>query len=283
MEIRDLQKHTSCYCYDRKEQPQVEVVHIEGMQTEERTFVCNEFFFVLEGSISVTLRDNPSGDIHEGEFAFMPTGDYVQYTTLSQTTTILILRLHDGIHLCCGMSIEQLFYKMSEMEKPQKLVALQANDRLQHFTKGLVDTWKDGLKCGLYLRAEVSRLLTMLSAYYSREELCLFFYPILSPDTAFSEFVRRDWLKYHTVNELSRAMNLTTQQFARRFNAVFKQNPREWMQKEKARLIYEDICMNIMPLKEVSDKYGFTDQANFNRFCKKFFETTPGEIRRNRL
>jgi len=75
---------------------------------------------------------------------------------------------------------------------------------------------------------------------------------------------------------------MTPQQFTRRFNTIFGQTPYEWMQKEKAKLIYGEICCTNKSLKEIADEYGFTDKANFNRFCKTFYERTPGDIRKNR-
>lgn len=282
MEIYDVPRHTSCSCYDKKEEPQAEILKIESMETGERSFFYNEFIFVLEGSVILTLRDNPGGKLRKGEFAFMPAGDQMQYRAVKKSK-LLIMRLFDSIQFCYGFSIEQLHNRMNEMGKPEKLVPLTINTRLKHFAQGIVNAWEDGLRCKIYFRAEISRLLALLLAYYSKEELYNFFYPILSPDTAFSEYVRKNWLTHRTVNELARTMNITTQQFSRRFNHVFGEKPREWMQKEKARLIYEEICIGNKPLKEIADKYGFTDQANFNRFCKTFYETTPGEIRKRRL
>lgn len=281
MEICDLQDHTTCYYYDKKEEPQVEIVKIGSMEKGERSFFYNEFIFMLEGSMIITLRDNPGGELHKGELAFMPTGDQMQYQAMEKSK-LLILRLFDSIHLCHGTSLEQLHYRMNEMEKPEKLMPLKVNARLKHFAQGVIDIWDDGLRCRKYLRAETSKLLTMLPAYYSKEDLCFFFYPILSPNTAFAEYVWKNWLKHRTVSELARGINLSSQQFSRRFCNVFKQKPLEWLRKEKARLIYEDIQRSEKPLKEIATDYGFTNQANFNRFCKVFYKMTPGEMRKKK-
>ena len=105
---------------------------------------------------------------------------------------------------------------------------------------------------------------------------------MLSPDSTFSEFVRTNHIRYKTVHELATAMNITAQQFTRRFTTIFGQAPYEWMQQQKAQVIYGEILHGNKPLKEIAADYGFTDQANFNRFCRTFFETTPGRIRKNK-
>jgi len=281
MESYNLLKHTSCFCYNGKQKAQVEVVKFESMETRERTLTNNKIVFMLKGNLIFSMRDNPGGELRKGEFAFIPAGDQVQCSATTKST-MLVLHLLDSIYMCHGISVEQLYHRMSEMERPEKLMPLQIDIRLWHFAQGIVNTWEDGLRCRLFFQAEVSKLLAMLPAYYSKDELCHFFYPILSPNTAFSEYVRKNWQKCRTVYEMARKMNMSTQQFSRRFNAVFKQNPLEWMQKEKARLIYGDICGSEKPLKEIAADYGFTNQANFNRFCKVHYEMNPGEVRKRK-
>jgi AraC-like DNA-binding protein len=56
--------------------------------------------------------------------------------------------------------------------------------------------------------------------------------------------------------------------------------PHQWMQREKARRIYLDICRNDMPLKEIALKYEFPLPSHFFRFCKQTFGESPGSIRK---
>jgi len=281
MKIYDVEKHTSCYCYDRKEAPIVDLIEIDQDNVSEISLSTNEIIFVMAGKILITLRNNQTGELRKGDVVFLPAGDSLKYKAL-KNSEILILRLTDSVNLCYNFSIEQLYNEMKMKERPEGLYPLKANTRLMHFSKGLIDSWRDGFRCRSYLRTEISKLLTMLPIYYSKSELYHFYYPVLSPDAAFSEYVRTNHLKYRTINELAAAMNMTSQQFTRRFNAIYGQNPHDWIQREKARLIYGEICQTFKPLKEIAAEYGFTDQANFNRFCKAFFEMTPGEVRQKR-
>ena len=282
MKIHNKEEHEDCYCRDNEDNPLVKLMRISDGEKNKITLSTNEIVFIMEGKISCASCDNPREEFCRGHLIFLPAGNQLCYTA-STLSMVLILRLTDSIFLCPNLSIKHLCSRMKEEEKPESLFPLEINDRLWHFAEGLIDTWQDGLRCKLYLRAEISKLLNMLPVYYSKDDLSRFFYPILSPDTTFSEFIRMNHLKYHTVNELSTAMNMTSQQFTRRFQNVFGQAPYEWMQEQKAQLIYEEICRNNKPLKEIAANYGFSDQANFNRFCKTFFETTPGKIRKSRL
>ena len=275
----NIEEDLSCYCYDNSDKPIIEVRKIESGESDEITFSANEIIFIISGKIYFTLRDCPDSKLQKGQLVFMSTGDLLRYKAVTNCK-LLILRLTGSINLCHMYSIEKLFNEMKTDESPKRPFALDINARLQHFVDSLVETWEDGLKCRYYFLAEITKALTMLRAYYPKEELYRFFYPVLSPDTAFSEYVRMHHLKYRTVKELADSMNMSPQQFSRRFTNIFKHPPYEWMQQERARLIYGEICTSDKPFKKIADDFGFTVHANFIRFCRTAFGTIPSEIRK---
>ena len=279
MKIHNIEEHLSCYCYDNGELPLVEVRKIERGEIREFMLSSNEIVFILKGKMDFSLYKNPGGEIRKGQFAFLPAGDKLQCKALADSH-LLILRLNGGTHLCQNYGIEQLYNEMKGIKKPKRLYALEINERLQHFANGLVETYEDGIKCRHFFLAELTRALTIIRTYYPKETLCCFFFPILSPNTAFSEYVRTHHLKYRTVRELATSMSMRPQQFARRFNAIFKQPPYEWMQQEKARVIYSELCISDKPLKEIANSAGFSAHTNFIRFCRTTYGATPNEIRK---
>ena len=282
MKTHNEEVHKVCYCYENEENPLLKLLEIKCGEMNKIMLSANEIAFVLEGKICFTLCGNTDGKLCKGEFIFLPAGDQFYYRA-DTMSVILILRLTNNIHLCPHFSIKQLYHRLKEIEKPKSPYPLKINARLWHFAEGLIDTWKDGLKCKVYLRLEISKLLTMLPVYYSKDDLFRFFYPMLSPDTTFWEYVRMNHIKYRTVTELAASMNISPQQFTRKFNNVFGQAPYEWMQQQKARQIYGEICQSNKPLKEIAADYGFTDQSNFNRFCRTHFESTPGKMRKSSM
>ena len=282
MKIYNTEEHRLCYCYDKDEKPMIEVRKIKNMAMGELTFSCNEIAFIIEGKLSLSLRNNPGEEVHRGQIIFLPAGDKLHYRALTKVR-LLIFRLKSNIHMCNSFSLERLYDIMGGQKKPESFTPLEMNVRMQHFVQGVIDTLEDGLQCRIYFQSNITTLLIMLRIYYSSEQLCRFFSPILSRDTMFSEQVRANYLKCHTVNSLAATMNMTSQQFARRFKIVFGQPPHEWMQQEKARLIYGEICKGNKPFKEIAHSYGFTAQANFNRFCQTAFAMSPGEIRKKKM
>jgi len=132
----------------------------------------------------------------------------------------------------------------------------------------------------MYFRNGINILLTMLHTCYTPHQLCRFFYPVLDSDTLFLEQIRIHHLKCRSANDLAAALQMSPQRFTRRFNSVFGTSPSAWMQQEKARLIYTEISRSAKPIKEIAKSYGFTLQANFNRFCHTAFAMNPRDIRK---
>ena len=277
MKIYDLEKHNTCFCREKKERTLVDVIEIEQDQTFEHALSTNEILFIIKGRVSITLRNSLSGTFTKGEIVFLPMSNSMQCKAINNSE-LLFFRLYNSASLCYNFSLDQLSNQMKIKDKPYPLSPLKSNARLLHFAKGVVEIWRDGFRCKNFFKAEISKLLTLLPIYYAKNELYHFYYPVLNPNATFSEQVRLNHLKYRTINELAISMNLTPQQFTRRFISIFGQNPHQWIQREKARLIYAEI-KSLKPLKKIAAEFGFTDQANFNRFCKAFFDCTPGEIR----
>ena len=257
----------------------IESMELRSGETKEFTLPSNEIRLITSGRIHSILSGNTHGELRKGNIIFLSEGDRVSFKAYTKSS-ILIFRLSDNIHLCQNFSIEQLYTEMKGQEKPETPFPLEINARLWHFAIGVVNGLKDGLRCRIAHRAEISKLLIMLYVYYSKEDLYGFFYSILSPDTLFSDYVQKNHLKYRTISELANSMNMTSLQFTRRFKSAFGVTPHKWMQEEKAQIIYKEITNSTKPLKEIAIEFGFTDQSNFNRFCNTFYKLTPKQIRK---
>ena len=281
MEICNVKEHLACYCYDSREKPLIEIRKFNSLDTNDLFLQCSEIVFVLKGKIRLFQKNNMGADIGNGQIVLLTANNQIRYKILSKSI-VLIFRMNEDIQLCHTYSLERLNRMIKTKKKPDFFSTLQMNTYLDNFADGILNTWEDGLKCRYYFQAKITELLIMLRAYYTEERLFCFFYYYFTPEAKFAEFVRSNHRKYPTVNEFANAMKMTPQQFARRFYSIFGEAPYGWMQREKANLIYGDICRSNKPLKEIADAHGFPIQPNFNRFCKLAFGMNPGEIRKQR-
>ena len=119
----------------------------------------------------------------------------------------------------------------------------------------------------------------LLRIYYPKEEIYDFLYLILSGDTAFSEYVRLYWHRFHNVAEIAESLNITARQFSSKFKAVFGLTPYKWMKRERAKMIKTQLLDANKTIKQVAFENGFCDLPQFTKFCKKEIWKTPTDIR----
>jgi AraC-like DNA-binding protein/mannose-6-phosphate isomerase-like protein (cupin superfamily) len=277
MGLQNAETHTVCYCYDTNSS----VVLLKELIAGETSLITmheQEILFILEGTVHISVDRRYRRTLKKDEFIFLPIGVSMLYRA-ETNSTMLSVRIIGDTPECHIFRLN----KISErLENPYEgIYALTVNDQIRTFLSGLLATFNDGLRCRHYLKMEASRMLYLLHAYYPQEDHIKLFAPIVSPDVTFSEFVRMNWQKYSNVGEFADALCMTTQCFSSRFRRIFGVTPREWMTKQKAQRIYEDICRSDITLKEISIKHNFPLQSNFFRFCKQTFGESPGQIRLN--
>ena len=281
MKIYKVEEHLDCYCYSNDEKPLIEVREIKQTETEEILLHFNKIVFVLKGTLRLTIQNNLRVNVSNGHMIFLPANHKMRYKA-STGSVILILRMKDDVQLCHTYNLNRLKNNLVKIDKPVKFETMEINPYLNRFAQGLVDTCNDGLKCRFFFKAKITEAFIILRAYYSEEQLFLFFYSYFTSDAEFAEFIRANHMNYPTVNEFASALDMTPQQFSRRFMLVFGETPYGWMQREKAHLIYGEICRSDRSVREIAEEYGFMIQPNFNRFCKKTFGMSPREIRKTR-
>jgi AraC-like DNA-binding protein len=247
-----------------------------------------EILYVLDGCAEIFVDGaGISRRLEKGDMIFLPAGAYIA-CELSEGGSILALRIA-GKFPECPVSGN---YKKMEEEGAQgneedenskysdRIHVLAANRRVRNVMSEIVVSLEDGFVCRHFLQGEVNRLLFFINAYYSEEDRIKFFSHTLTPNIKFSEFVRMNHTKYRTIGDLCDAMGMNTQAFTNRFKKVFGMTPHKWMQREKARHIYLDICRSDMTFKEIAVKYEFPMSSNFFRFCKQTFGESPGNLRK---
>jgi len=281
MKIYNVEEHLSCFCYTKDDKPLVEVHRFDQIESDEITLLYNEIVFILKGSAQYSMHNKFSITVNNGRLIFLPANCKIHFQA-SPGTEMLVIRIKESVMLCNAYNLNRLKNYSKTIDKPVAFETLKINPRLLHFATGLLDTYVDGLKCHFYFKEKLSEALVLLRAYYAEEQLFRFFYYYFTPDAAFAEFIHANHSKYQTVNEFAKALNITPQQFSRRFNVVFGEAPYGWMQRKKAQLIYGEICRTNRTFKEIADEYGFQVQSNFNRFCKSAFKMAPKEIRKQK-
>lgn len=269
-------EHLSC-CNYQKERPQIDGLKIPANNLWERQLSENKILFVMEGKFSITTGNIENKVLSKGQMFLMIQGtNYKAYA--QEDTSIVIIRLRGYINLCDRFSIEQLYKEKIEIE--DTFNPLLINEQIWGYLHCTFSYVSDGLRCFHFFEMKLKELFFLLRAYYTKENLMLFFYPLLNSNQAFSDFVYKNYLKVKTVYELADLANMSLSNFKKRFQKSFGKSPHQWMTGQRGIRIFYDINNSDMPLKDIVSKYNFSSLSQFNDFCKLQFGQPPGQLRK---
>ncbi|MBK5723118.1 helix-turn-helix transcriptional regulator [Dysgonomonas sp. Marseille-P4677] len=277
MELLYAQEHLSCYNYEKSERPTIEKRILNKDQQWDFFSINNKVIFILKGSLDFSFGEFTNRTITEGKMMLLPSGSEI-ISCAKEECSILVVRLHNTKQLCDCFSLDKLLREDKNGFKPN-LYFLDINERIESFVSFLDTCMHDGLKCTYYFELKAKEFYFLLRAYYTKIDLLCFFYPLLSNDISFSDFVIRNHYKAKTVQELADLSHYSLSGFQKRFKKVFGVSAYHWMKDERSKAIYHQINSTEKSLKEISDEYGFSSPSHFNDFCKIHFGSTPGRIR----
>lgn len=279
MKLLYAEEHLSCFNYEG-EDSLITLMHYEAGDFVEIFPKYNLIVFVVEGSLSFSYGEYMNVSAKKGDIIVHPSNHNckVNYTS---NTSILSLRLSMDLSFCNHFSFEMLSKETHHQNgSPNKLRLLHANEVVNIYLTGLLNYLQDGLRCYYFFELKIRELLYIFRGYYPKEELSEFFAPMLNSDFHFSNMVFQAYSETTSVNELAKKLNYSLSGFGKRFRRVFNVSAYQWMQMQKAKNIYHEINCSNKTFTELSFEYGFSSPSHFNDFCKKYFEETPGNIRK---
>lgn len=283
MELLYTQEHLNCFNYDRSQKPQIEILTYKAGQQQEVLISTNEIVFFVKGTIRQVFRDYPMFENAVGEFIFLPGNLKISLSVVSDCI-VTVFRLDKQIKLCENYPLENLYHSphgvLLMQEQAPHICGLSMNERVVHFLTGVNDCVSDGLGCRHFFELKIEEFFLMLRAYYTKEQLRVFLGLVLSEDTVFSEYVRKNWTKYPTVKRMASSMNLSVVYFSTKFKRIVGQTAYHWIKEAKVRYIHQEILLKVKPLKVIAEENGFSTIAQFSNFCKKELGAVPSQLRR---
>ena len=283
-----MHEHLTCFNYDRSDRPVIEILRYAKGSCGERILQHNEVVFLLTGKMRYIFQGYAPCEQQGGEIAFFPAGGSFSFEVLEEEIGV-VFRLHKSVKLCEVFGIEKLYNINAQIPchevllSTKQITLLEINSRIGHFLQGIIDCVEDGIKCRHYFDMKIREFFLMLRTYYPKDKIGEFLLPILSGDIAFSEYVRKNWDRYHTMRELAESIYQTPKQFSAKFKRVFKQTPYKWMKEQKAIAIHDEIVTGKKSFKQIASEYGFSTLPQFTIFCKTELRQIPRDIRKNAL
>ncbi len=270
-------EHRSCLNYRMPQDAAIKLLHYpEGMRqivdTDESLII-----FVLEGEVKVSA-DGHNDVLHRAGYISLQPRNSSSYIQVQQPCTFISFHSPHNITLCDRFSVQSLPRYIPEGFHYQ-FTLLPIRQRLAEYATGLRHCLEDGLGCVHFLEMKMQELFILLRAYYNREELATFFYPLIGKNRDFQDFVYEHYRQVDSLNEFAALANTSVDTFKRRFKETFGEPAHKWITGRKAEHVYRDIALGILSFADIAEKYRFSSVSYLTTFCKQHLGKTPQQLR----
>lgn len=281
MALKYVNEHLSCRKYANGDNVVFRFLNFYSGETVQRRYLNDTLLvFIVKGLLKIDYGTEKKLYVGEGRFFLLPKNFDIYITGIEDSEVILCTFTAD-IKLCSRFSLKQLDRYIPQANDG-RLYCITMDERISLFIQLLKVSLKDGLGCVHYHQIKRDELFMYLRAGYTKEELAAFFFPVLSHNIDFKDFVLSHYREVRDIKEFALKANMSLSTFNRNFKSSFNETAQKWLLARKAECILDDIVMTDMPFQEISDKFGFSSPSYFVAFCKKQFNSTPNEIRKSK-
>lgn len=239
--------------------------------------VADRLIFVISGRLSVKTTGQEIFCCGKDQVILLVRDKKYDVTVL-EDAKLLILSFVTTYQICDKMGLRDAKYILDSVD--YKFHSLPIRKPMKLMIESVLYYLKDNLTCGYWQKAKQLEFFVIYWNYYSLEEICLFFYPIINKDIGFYSKVIENCTKAKTVKELAELCGYSLTKFNKLFNEQFQiTTPYKWMLQQNAPQIKAKLLDKSTPIKIIVAEFGFTDQSHLNRYCKRYFNATPLQIR----
>lgn len=281
MTLHYVSEHLGCSVYATKETSLFFLRDIPEEETVSRNYLdFTLLVFLYEGEVEINYGIDGKLNLKAGNIFLLPKNLEIKIRATGPKSRALLCKFTTDIKMCSMYSLRQLEKYIPESHE-KRIYCLSFDDRIKAFVDLLVMSISDGLNCTHYHQIKREELFMYLRAGYTREELAMFFSPVIGKNIDFKDFVLSHYKQIYDVKEFAEKANMSQSTFNRRFKESFNDTALHWLLARKSESILNDIIKSDLTFAEISEKYRFSTPSYFVAFCKKYYGKTAAELRKD--
>lgn len=236
--------------------------------------IYNHLLFLKEGLIRMDCDEFHDRELGRQQCILIPKGANVSLTVLQSGMLLAFIfdMLENPFESHILQSYQAIQSKMSYTFTP-----VPVREPLTSYLE-LILCYKDkGLERKQLYRIKEKELFLLLYSCYTQEEVVALLYPLIGMSD-FKNFVIKNYPKVRNVAELVRISGMGRTAFDYTFRNVFGVSARQWMLMQIAKQVEYKAMEPDITIKDLIKEFKFDSASHFNRFCRKQFDCTPGEL-----
>lgn len=257
---------------------------------------CNEFtcrsnkvLLVVQGQVECAQDGYPAHIVEIDNMFFVRVGMQCRITACRESLLVLLrpgaeVNQKDSASQAYTIGIMSNTTTKNLLDLPTgQLPILPFNCYIRNFVAGLLHNKPYAAGDEFYAGVKIREFFFLLGMSYSEKDRARFFESLDSAEQSFAAFIYRNYKQASSVKDLAAMACYSLSGFEKRFRKVFGQPASRWIARQKALMIYTEICDTSKPFKTLSYEYGFSCPSHFTRFCRKHLGKTPLAIRQQKI
>lgn len=271
-----IQEHRSCRNYLEKVENGFKYLEFQSDEViREDKLLRNCLLFVLEGECLIDCNRFKDRLFLTDTMVLLPKMAMAKIE-VTAGTRLLALLFDIPMNICDKFTLQSLAGMCKELDYDFEPLGIRhpLTPYLEVVTHCLINK----MDCGHFHTMLQQELFFLLRGFYLKEELAFLFYPIISSELSFKDFVIENYLKAKDVNELVSLSRMSKSNFCRKFREVFGETAKQWLLKQQDLHIINKVTTSETTIVELMDEFHFESQAHFTYYCKTHFNCTPKEL-----
>ena len=248
-----------------------------GEEYRNRKLPLHFILFVLDGALEVSSNQFENRRVQNDQMILLMRTSSVCVKAI-QKSTIMMMYFDMFISSCDQQLLksylpdtEKIKYDFMPVDIPEPVMRFL--NQTHYFQEKKVN-------CKHFNRLKHCEFFVLLRHFCPREDLVVFLAPLIGRTYNFRNKVleKNTQVKGGGVAELANLVGMGRKNFEKQFQKEFGTSPAQWMLKEKAKRLYVFLHEPEVTIADAMDEFYFNSSSHFNRFCKHFFQMTPGTI-----
>lgn len=267
-------EHLSCHHYATQANSGWILVNGAEQQLYRGETEYHSILFCTKGSMRLATGDDLC-ELRAGQMKFIPRGSSV-YASLSRDGELLDAYFDIIDFICDKISLQQL--KDLKEEVVYNPDPLEVRGAIHSLLATLRIYLEDKAQCAYLHELKVKELFWNLRAYYSREELASFLWPVLGVSKFHSDVINAFTCNVK-VSDLAKRVYMATSTFYKQFREEFGETPEQWIRMQSNKQILFLIQDYDLSIGEIASRLSFGSLSSFSRYCSKNFGYSPTALR----